>query len=86
MKNPDRGIRVYAYNNEKVHGKFDIYLELPGGRMEWLMMHRHNALLFNLLKDGIRLSELRKVRRFSGDMVKYVLRVIDEYIEEELTA
>ena len=86
MKNPDRGIRVFAVNNYKVRSRFDIYLEFSGQR-EWLMSHRHNGYLFKLLERGISLGDLR---RFGGrreqSRVQYLLRVIDEYLEEEKSA
>ncbi len=57
MKKESSQIKVIAKNNEKVHG-FDISL-IYKGRQEYLVSHRYNVLLFNLLKDGIRLDELR---------------------------
>lgn len=85
MKNPDRGIRVFATNNERVPNKFDIYIEYAG-RREWLMMHRHSGILFPMLKNGITLAELRKISGLNKDRVKYLIRVIDEYLAEEMTA
>lgn len=57
MKKESRLIKVIAKNNENTHG-FDICL-IYHGRQEYLLSHRHNGLLFNLLKDGIHLDELR---------------------------
>lgn len=81
MKNSDRGIRVFAVNNYKVSNKFDIYLDFSGQR-EWLMMHRHNGAIFNILKDGIQLSELRRFTGRDRKLVRYLLTVIDEYLED----
>ena len=85
MKNPERSIRVIAVNNYKVESKFDIYLEFSGQR-EWLMMHRHSGLLFGLLRNGASLAELRRIRGRDQKIVKYLLKVIDEYLEEEKSA
>ena len=85
MKNPERSIRVIAVNNYKVESKFDIYLEFSGQR-EWLMMHRHSGLLFSLLRNGVSLAELRRIRGRDQKIVKYLLKVIDEYLEEEKSA
>ena len=85
MKNPDRGVRVIAVNNYSVVSRFDIYLEFSGKR-EWLMMHRHNGILYGMLRNGISLGELR---RFSGrdrERVQHLVRVIDEYLEDLKTA
>lgn len=81
MKNPDRGIRVFAVNNTKVQSKFDIYLEFSGKR-EWLMIHRHNGFLYGMLKDGVSLAELRRATGRTRNQLKYLLQVIDEYLEE----
>lgn len=85
MKNPERSIRVIAVNNYKVESKFDIYLDFSGQR-EWLMMHRHSGLLFGLLRNGVSLAELRRIRGRDQKIVKYLLKVIDEYLEEEKSA
>ena len=85
MSSPDRGVRVFAVNNEKVHSKFDIYLDFSGKR-EWLMMYRHNGVIFNMLKNGMPLSELRRLKGRDKDMFKHILRVIDEYIKYERDA
>lgn len=82
MGSPDRGVRVFAVNNEKVHSKFDIYLEFSGQR-EWLMMYRHNGIIFNMLKDGMPLSDLRRLKGRDRDKFKHIIRVIDEYIKYE---
>lgn len=81
MKNPDRGVRVIAVNNDKVYSKFDIYLEFSGHR-EWLMMHRHNGILFNILKHGISLGELRRFKGRDQSRVQYLIKVIDEYLAD----
>ena len=53
------------------------------------MHHRHNGLLYNLLKDGMTLNELRRWRfryqskdKLNG-MVRHLLRVIDDYMLEK---
>ena len=82
MKNPDRGVRVIAVNNEKVHSKFDIYLDFSGQR-DWLMMYRHNGIIYNILKDGITLSELRRFKGRDRDKFQHIVRAIDDYIKYE---
>lgn len=86
MKNSNSGIRVFAVNNYKVQSRFDIYLEFPGGRREWLMMHRRNGLLYNKLKNGVRLQELKELSGRDRNNFKYILRVIDEYLADEEVA
>ena len=53
-----RNIKVFAVNDGNNPG-FSIILEFSGQR-EFLLHHKHNGLLYNLLKDGIRLEELRR--------------------------
>lgn len=58
MKKSNRNIRVLAKNIDKSTG-FNIYLDFSG-QMEFLMVHRHNGLLFSLLKDGICVDDLTR--------------------------
>lgn len=85
MGNPENRIKVFAVNNYKVWSKFDIYLEFQG-RREWLMMHRHDGVLYDLMRNGISLRELRQQTGFRKEKVKYILKVIDEYLEEQESA
>lgn len=78
MKNQDRSIRVIAENNYR-HDGFNIYLEFSGKR-EYLMSHRHNAFIFDMLKHGPRLAELRKKTKMHQEKIRHLLKVIDEYI------
>ena len=80
MKNPNRKIKVYAVNNNKLDSMFDIYLEMAGKR-EWLMVHRHNGLVFNLLRNGVSLDELKNMKKESAERVRHVIKVVDEYLE-----
>lgn len=50
--------KIQAINCDNKRG-FNIYLDCSGQR-EYLMWHRHNGILFGLLKDGIELSELKR--------------------------
>ena len=61
MKNCNRNILVYAVNNGSKEG-FNIYLAFSGQR-EYLVTHRHNGLLYGMLKDGIRLEDMRREAR-----------------------
>ena len=85
MKNSERSIRVIAVNNYSVESKFDIYLEFSGKR-EWLMMHRHNGILYNMLKHGVSIGELKRFNGRDKGRVQYLLRVIDEYLEDRESA
>lgn len=85
MARNENRILVYAVNNDKVHSKFDIYLEFSGHR-EWLIIHRHNGWLYNLMRNGISLSELRRATGRDRRNLKYLLSVIDEFLDEEMSA
>ena len=50
---------IYAVNANGKHG-FDIFICFSG-HMEHLMFHRHNALLYKLLKDGVRTDRLSRL-------------------------
>ena len=54
-----RNVRLYAENAEYKHG-FNIYLDFSGQR-EFLMFQRHNGLAYSLLKDGVRVDDLRRI-------------------------
>ena len=60
MKRTENNIRIMAENKFNNSG-FNIYIEFSGMR-EYLMFHRHNGMLYNILKDGIYLDELRRWR------------------------
>ena len=50
MKKLNRNISLRVENRKGGNG-FNIYLDFSGKR-EYLMTHRHNGLLYDLLKDG----------------------------------
>ena len=60
--------RILAENNENSSG-FDIWLDFSGER-HYLMHHRHNAMMYILLKDGISLGELARWRSENAAIVK----------------
>lgn len=94
MNKATRNVCIVAVNNGQEDG-FHIYVVFSGKR-EYLTYHRHNGLLYGLLKDGIPVDTLRRwspaVNRhvshsFTGDkrlrsMVKHLLAVVDDYIVE----
>ena len=92
MKMQSHNVKVIAINNGNKEG-FNIFLDFSGQR-EFLMHHRHNGLLYNLLKDGMRTDALRRWepvchgrnKRVRGkrleSMVMHLLAVVDDYIEE----
>ena len=97
MKNNMRNVRVTAINNGSLDG-FNIYLDFSGQR-EFLMHHRHNGLLFGMLKDGMRADELRRWTPATGrgersrsatkqltGMISHLLDVVDDYIVEREAA
>lgn len=95
MTKKNRNISILAQNTTDARG-FHIYLDFSGQR-EYLMSHRHNGLLYDLLKDGVALDDVRRWRP-SGNrkrgrsrrrreeclyhMVDHLLDVADEYIWE----
>ncbi len=58
MKHSCRNIMVYAEKNGNRPG-FNVYLAFSGQR-EYLYTHRYNQLMFRLMKDGIRLDDLKR--------------------------
>jgi len=91
MKNSKlaRNIKVVAINNESRDG-FSIYLDFSG-RREFVVSHRHNALLYSILCGGIHLDDLRRwrpkasQRQVNGKLVNLIshsLKVIDWYLAE----
>lgn len=84
-----RNVRVFAENNGNKDG-FSIYLNFSG-QQEFVVYHRHNALLYSLLCDGVYLDDLRRwkpkaskrqVNRQLVNLVSHSLKVIDDYITE----
>lgn len=57
MKQSKRNIKLYARTTR--HDVISIYLDCSG-RRELLMEHRYVPRLYGMLKDGIRLEELRR--------------------------
>lgn len=60
MKKYSRNVKVRAENQDACRG-FNIFLECSGQK-EYLMTHRHNGLLFAILKDGVVVDDLRRWR------------------------
>ena len=89
MKNPNRNIQVFAVNNDGKPG-FNVYIDFSGQR-EYVMTHRHSGLLYNLLKDGVPLTDIQNFRygkkkssKVNGS-VKYLNVIINEYMLERET-
>lgn len=70
MREANRNVTVQIENRLENDG-FHIYLDFSGQR-EYLMTHRHNGLLYSLLKDGVTLGELRRWR--NGDIAGKIKR------------
>ena len=60
--------RILAENSGNSSG-FDIWLDLSSER-HYLMHHRHNAMMYVLLKDGISLGELARWKPEKAAIVK----------------
>ena len=54
-----KNVTVYAEKTNHKRG-CNIYMDFSGKR-EFLMYHRHNGLLYLVLKDGIKLGELERL-------------------------
>ncbi len=92
MKKNNRNIKVYAVNHGRKNG-FNIYLDFSG-RREYLIYHRHNGILYNLLKDGVSVDDVKRwtpsslgcVRRGRSSAAKicrvvgHLVTVIDDYM------
>ena len=61
----EKNIRIIAINSTDAFGNsvpgFDIYLDFSGKR-EKIVHHKHNGLLYAVLKDGMRLDQFRRMR------------------------
>ena len=61
----EKNIRIIAINSTDSMGNslpgFDIYLDFSGKR-EKIDHHKHNGLLYAVLKDGMRLDQIRRMR------------------------
>lgn len=94
MKKNNRNIRVCAVNNGNRDG-FNIYLDFSGQR-EYLIYHRHNGLLYDLLKDGVAIDDVHRwtpaslgcfhVGRTGSsglyEVTKHLVSVINDYMLE----
>ncbi len=60
--------RILAENSGNSSG-FDIWRDLSGEK-HYLMHHRHNAMIYVLLKDGISLGELARWKPENADIIK----------------
>ena len=97
MKRQNR-ITLYAKNAEGQNG-FHLYLDFSGQR-EYLMTHRDNPAIYQLLKDGLAVSALRRLgpaalhaksyRRKhwnkTQNSLNHILLVADDYIADRQAA
>ena len=58
MEKRNRDVRIYAVNNKNKDG-FNVYADISGRRV-YMLSHRHNYHIYQLLKDGLSLDELRR--------------------------
>lgn len=94
MKKGDKNVRVIVENTGNKSG-FDVFLDYSGNR-EYVMHHRHNGLVYELLKDGVVLDDLRRwkmssiykghARKSFGTKrhksISHLINVIEDYIAE----
>ena len=67
----NRNIRVFAVNDGNKPG-FEILLDFSGQK-EYLVHHRNSGLLYLLLKDGMRLDDLRRYEPvWSHEQSRYI--------------
>ena len=90
MKNVNRNVRFDVRN----HGnQFDIYLDFSGQK-EYLLTHKRNWALFNLLKNGQRLDAVKRWKVQDSHLnsayrdklersIKYLLSVVDKHLKEK---
>lgn len=87
--------KIIAIKKEYQKG-FSIYLSISG-QYEFIVHHRANNYIYNLLKDGVSFSELkrwtpkahrrrsnRKCTRDRVSSINHIINVIEEYICEEI--
>ena len=90
-----KNVRVIAVNRELEDG-FNIYLDFSG-RREYLLSHRHNGIMYEILKDGISVEKLKRTKphqlyteygfRFTGrnsSKLERQLNHLNDIIEEYL--
>ena len=81
----ENDIRVFAVKNKSKSG-INIYLDFSGQR-EYVMTRRSNYILYNVLKDGRNLAELRRMRsvvRLSGSERTKSIRTTSARAERSL--
>lgn len=78
---------VYAWSN---NDRLELYLRKGNGSRAFLMAHRFNPTLFNYLRNGRTVMELRAFRPGRGrgekaveGAVRQILRVVDWLAAEE---
>ncbi len=89
MNKRENNIKIIAENAGYSSG-FNIFIDFSGKR-EHLMYHRHNRLLYNELKTGMGLGELKrwktnysrgKASMKLEQMIGHLNKVIDIYLVE----
>ncbi len=89
MCRKENNIKVVAENAGQEHG-FNIFIDFSGQR-EYLMYHRHNGLLYNELKNGKSLGDMKrwKANNYRGRrsmklerMMDHLNKVVDNYLVE----
>lgn len=77
-------------------GKISVYL-ICSGQRNFIFTHRRNNILYGMIGSGISFSELKRwnyhkassngirIRNLKGAMVKQLIKVIEDYIDYELT-
>ena len=81
--------RMYVQNGRK---GLDLYLDV-NGEDHYLVTRRPNSYIWQMLKDGATLEELRRIKPTKNKAgqryyhsVSYMLKIADEFIKHELSA
>jgi hypothetical protein len=78
---------IQAKNGKK---GLDVYLRANGDE-HYLYTHRPNHLLLKKLKDGVTIGEIKRIKPARDEQMyyhftRYILKVVDEYIQYDLAA
>lgn len=81
-------MKIFAVNK---NNELNLYISNSGGCTYFLTTHRRNEFLWSLLKDGMKIDELRwlkpngnrKRQRVYGS-VQHILKIIDSFFQYDL--
>lgn len=89
-KQPPKLYNMKIFTVTKKQG-LSVYLSSSGGKTYFLTTRRLNRLLYSLLKDGMKIDELRRLKpngdkktQKTYDSIQYLLKIVDSFIQYEL--